>query len=657
MENKSKIYLKNLNAEYEERIEKIPFLNIETFIIPSPYIMDNTLEKDYNYSYVWDEDGEIAAYILVYSNPSKTKFQIYKQVTSPFGRGKGIGSIFLKTLASSVPDNSIIYLFVWEKKIDSIDFFESKGFKIIESIVYRQLIFHHMSADVGVVRDKLDSVILTDQKKVEEIGKTRHDAGKILTLMKDMIDMLSIDNFNKVVEDINRESTALVNLLNSYEDKIDVYQREIDIKDIILERVIPYVNASDIPCEIKLHLYPGTVHVYAHYLEVSRALINLASNSLEGIKASGKEGILHIVLSEEENFVVLVFQDNGIGIVPEKLVRNSDGLPAFVGKTTRMNKSGSGIGTRQIFSTFGALNILVDSEFGDFTKFVIRLPKVKDVKNKQMLELRQKYSEFINIYNFVRIDFKSDESSISAFVWQLRKMQIFMHELVFQFSKYNNIRTIYRTLLSFIHGPLDIDALKSELLKLRIESSDFTIWLIDIVEKIKASYIMIEKFVKITPVIRGILLKSYAQAQHATIIFTMDPQTGDFFATDRKLAEHLDFAPYLNKDRDLLLRGEFKGDLYKNHNPIYLGVWSVADEADMPVKFRLIKSGAERLLEMGISPGKRLNFYHTTYNSSGIEIDTYKTLTVKEMADTDDDKYAEFFVNTDDELQGFMFTD
>ncbi len=657
MEAKSKLYLKNLNEEYEERIAKIPFLNIETFIIPSPYVSDNTLEKDYQFSYVWDEDGEITAYILVYSNPQKTKFQIYKQVTSPFGRGKGIGSIFLKKLSSSVPDNSIIYLYVWEKKIDSIDFFESKGFKNNESIVYRQLIFYHMSVEAKTVREKLEAVKLSDQKKVEEIGKTRHDARKILTLMIDMIDMLSIDNFNKLVEDINRESTALVNLLNSYEDKIDVYQREIDIKEIILERVIPYVNVSDIPCEIKLHFYPGTVHVYAHYFEVSRALINLVSNSLEGIKASGKNGVLNITLSEEQDSVVLAFVDNGIGIYPEKLVRNSEGLPAFVGRTTKKNKSGSGIGTRQIFSTFGADNIFVDSEANEFTKFVIRLPKVKDTKNKQMLELRQKYSEFINTYSFVCIDAHSDEAAISAFIWQLRKMQIFMHDLVFQFSKYNNIRIIYRTLLSYIHGSLDLDALKIELLKFRVENRDFAVWILDIAEKIKASYIMIEKFVVISPVIKGILLKSYAQAQHSTIIFTMDPDTGNFFATDRKLAEHLDFAPYLNKDREFLLRGEFKGDLYKNHNPIYLGVWTITSEADLIAKFKMIRSGAERLLEMGINSDKRLNFYHTTYNSFGKEIDTYKTLTVKEMAETPDDKFSQYVINAEDELQGFMFTD
>ena len=31
------------------------------------------------------------------------------------------------------------------------------------------------------------------------------------------------------------------------------------------------------------------------------------------------------------------------------------------------------------------------------------------------------------------------------------------------------------------------------------------------------------------------------------MIFTLDPESGEFFATDRKFAEHLDFVPYLKR--------------------------------------------------------------------------------------------------------------
>jgi hypothetical protein len=77
---------------------------------------------------------------------------------------------------------------------------------------------------------------------------------------------------------------------------------------------------------------------------------------------------------------------------------------------------------------------------------------------------------------------------------------------------------------------------------------------------------------------RGALFKSYGQSLDKVIIFTLNPGTSAFLATDRKLAEHLDFVPYLGSDKDRMLRGEFVGDVNIDSNPIYLGVWSVNSE-------------------------------------------------------------------------------
>ncbi len=60
---------------------------------------DPGLKKDYNFSYVFMVDGELLGYILVYSDKEKKKFMIYKVITSPFGRGKGIGTLLIEYLA------------------------------------------------------------------------------------------------------------------------------------------------------------------------------------------------------------------------------------------------------------------------------------------------------------------------------------------------------------------------------------------------------------------------------------------------------------------------------------------------------------------------------------------------------------------------------
>ena len=96
-------FIRKMNPGFEKRIRLIPFLNIDSLLIPTPYAKDRALNIDYEHSYVWDEEGELLGYLLVYSNAERTNFHIYKQVTSPFGRGKGVGSALWKNWRGVFP--------------------------------------------------------------------------------------------------------------------------------------------------------------------------------------------------------------------------------------------------------------------------------------------------------------------------------------------------------------------------------------------------------------------------------------------------------------------------------------------------------------------------------------------------------------------------
>ena len=95
--------IRKLTPELEKRILKNPLLNIDTFIIPSPYIKYPDIAKDYEHSYVWYNESEILGYMVVYSNRENNVYFIYKLAASPFGRGKGIGSSFIRHLAANIP--------------------------------------------------------------------------------------------------------------------------------------------------------------------------------------------------------------------------------------------------------------------------------------------------------------------------------------------------------------------------------------------------------------------------------------------------------------------------------------------------------------------------------------------------------------------------
>jgi hypothetical protein len=154
-----------------------------------------------------------------------------------------------------------------------------------------------------------------------------------------------------------------------------------------------------------------------------------------------------------------------------------------------------------------------------------------------------------------------------------------------------------------------------------------------------------------------VLFQSYGQATDRTMIFTLDPDSGRFFTTDRKLAEHLDFVPYLDRDKDELLRGELVGDVRNVNSPIYLGVWTVRSLDDLHDKLKLIRKGAQQLLEMGLNKDKRIAFYNTTYNTCESEIDTLKTITLGEMATLDEADFGRYIRPADSGMRGVLAFD
>jgi len=644
--------IKPLTPDLEGRIQRNPLLHIDTFIIPSPYIKERDIEKDYSHSYVWIEEGEILGYLLVYSDVNHRHYNIYKLVTSPFARGRGIGTLFIEHLAENIPETATVYLYLWEKQTDTLDFFQDKGFTLGESIVYRNLIYYHMSAS-------REDIILGDSFQgggqhllSEEIGKTRHDARKTVRLLSHMVDMLSIENCGKIIEDINRETTTLVNVLNAFRDTMNRLH-EVDLKELILERIIPYVEASSVSCELRLVLDTPSSTVLGYYVNLGRALINIVSNSLEAIQECGRRGLLEIEMRERDDMIVLIIRDNGSGISRELLQKGEDGLPRFVGRTTKNREEGEGLGTIQIFSTFGSENINVQSCPGVGTEWIIHLQRPSIGMDKGFVRLERRFNEFKNLTEISDITSESPRNDVITYIWQMRKMEIFLFDLILHFGKYHNIRVVYRTILSYFMHQMDERMIRGEIESYRSDYPQLKSWLLDICLEVKKRLDHFRTSVRMEDYI-GALFKSYGQAIENIIIFTLDPEDGYFLSTDRKLAEHLDLAAYLKKEKSELLRGEFIGDMNNHNQPIFLGVWSISSDEDLLNKLKLIQRGARKLMEIGIHSEKKLAFYQTTYIQHQRDIDSDATTTFGEFAKAGEEELLGFTRQADDELQGML---
>jgi len=649
-------YIKNLTPEYERAIRQSPLLNIDTLVIPSPYIQHKTIDIDYDHSFVWDEKGELLGYLLVYATPDQQTLHIYKLVTNPFGRGKGIGSAFLRTLVHTVAADAHIYLYVWEKLLSSIDFFTARGFTITDLTVFRKMRFHLMSVSAGTLLDKLDSTERPEVSVVEELSRVRHDVKKSLKVLFDMTAMLSVDNFNQVAEDINRETTSMLNTLNMYEDKIHL-EHKVSLKELITERVIPFIEAVDSACVVKLVLKSKIEPVNGSYISCSRALINIVSNALDAIKSAGRRGRIEFVLDQQDDTVTLAITDNGTGIPADKLQKGADQLPQFVGKSTKgKSESGEGVGTKQIFATFGADHVEVTSAEGESTTWTLQLKKSTTRDTSLLDELYTRYVRMIKTTQKARLTPETTAKEITIFIWQLRQMELFSYDLLYHFSRYNNIRDIFQSVMMYRFGGQSFNFLKEELGKCRIDNNSIRAWLLGINKRINKYETCILRNVPFDDY-KDVLFQSYGQATDRTMIFTLDPDSGRFYTTDRKLAEHLDFVPYLGRDKDELLRGELVGDVRNVNSPIYLGVWTVKTLDDLHAKLRQIRQGAQQLLEMGLDKGKRIAFYNTTYNTCESEIDTLKTITLGEMATLDEKDFGRFIRPADSGMRGVLAFD
>lgn len=648
-------YIKKLTPCYEKAIRQSPLLNIDSLVIPSPYILDRTIDIDYDHSFVWGEKGELLGYLLVYAMPDQKKFHIFKLMTNPFGRGKGIGTAFIRYLAHTVDPDSHIYLYVWEKLLSSIDFFKARGFCSSDLIVFRKMKFHLMSVTAETLRETVVATKRKDVTVVEELSKVRHDVKKSLKVLFDMTAMLSVGNFNKVAEDINRETTALLNTLNMYEDEVH-QSHKVSLKDLITERVIPFIEAVDSSCEVKLVLRSKIEPVSGSYMSVSRALINIVSNALDAIKSADRRGLIEFDLEQQGDTVTLAITDNGTGIPAQKLAKGPDQIPLFVGKTTKGDLTSGGIGTKQTYATFGADHIEVVSEEGKFTRWTLSLKKSTTKDTALLAELSTRYIRSIKSTQKAKILQESSKAEISIFIWQLRQMELFSFDLIYHFSRYNNIRDIFQSVLQYRFGGKSFNFLKEELGKCRIDNNSIRAWLLGITRRIHKYDTCIMHNVPFQEY-KDVLFQSYSQATDHTMIFTLDPDNGNFFTTDRKLAEHLDFVPYLGRERDELLRGELIGDVRNVNSPIYLGVWSVKDHADLYRKIKLMQRGAQQLLEMGLEKNKRIAFYNTTYNTCDSEIDTLKTLKLAEMAVLKEEDFGRFIRSADSGMSGLMAID
>lgn len=189
-----------------------------------------------------------------------------------------------------------------------------------------------------------------------------------------------LENFMRAISDssgiIMKNLTRAAERVNSFKklavDQTSGEKRIFNVKEYlndILESLHPKLKHTrhlvkiDCPDDIALNSYPGAY---------SQIITNLIFNSLIHGFDGVNSGIIEINIKKENNSIILLYKDDGIGMVSEDLARIYD--PFF---TTKRTSGGSGLGMNIVYNLVtGTLNGTIDckSEPGKGVHFTLILP-------------------------------------------------------------------------------------------------------------------------------------------------------------------------------------------------------------------------------------------------------------------------------------------
>ena len=173
--------------------------------------------------------------------------------------------------------------------------------------------------------------------------------------MKTLIDeMLQLSKMDSQTAGITKEEISLRNLCEETIDEL---------------RIIAKKNNISINIE-------GDSMIDGNYKELMMLIKNLVSNA---IKYNKENGVVNVIIEDDENFVVLKVQDNGIGIskenqekIFERFYRVDESRA-----TVDSGESSTGLGlsiVKQVVEDHKG-TIKVESELGKGTTFIVELPK------------------------------------------------------------------------------------------------------------------------------------------------------------------------------------------------------------------------------------------------------------------------------------------
>lgn len=227
---------------------------------------------------------------------------------------------------------------------------------------------HELNTPIGVSLTATSSVYEHIQEMTRRLEKNQLKKSDLDQFMLDMDEFcdLSMRNIRRAADLIRNFKQVAVDQTSERRRvfKLDEYVDE------VLSTVQPKLKHTEVTFKshiekIELNSYPGPL---------GQIVTNFIDNSLLHGFGDRKDGEIYLEATlTSDQTVFILYQDNGAGIAPDVQERIFE--PFF---TTAVDKMGSGLGMHIAYNIVTRLlggTIRVESEPGEFTRFVIVIPK------------------------------------------------------------------------------------------------------------------------------------------------------------------------------------------------------------------------------------------------------------------------------------------
>lgn len=248
--------------------------------------------------------------------------------------------------------------------------------EIISLIMYSLIIYainYGINESKNIISLHMNLKEFEKEKNIKlNLFKITHEIKNPLTVINgylSMFDVTDIEKSKRYISILKNEVNRTLNLLSDFMEftKIKVVKKECNFNDLISdvkEVLIPFFVKKNVSYSFCVQ---NNIIVNMDYNRIKQVIINVIKNAVEACRESN--GMVTTTAFTEEDYLIIVVKDNGIGI--DKFVLDNILVPFY---TTKDNGTGLGVSlSKEILEAHGG-TINYDSVKEKYTTCKITIP-------------------------------------------------------------------------------------------------------------------------------------------------------------------------------------------------------------------------------------------------------------------------------------------